>query len=106
MRRLYVTGSRGFVGRQLAAALACESAPTWQILEPDREVDLTDAAAMVETVARLRPDGVIHLAAQAFVPESFRDPEATINTNVLGTLHLLRALSAAKSDVSWRRARL
>jgi GDP-4-dehydro-6-deoxy-D-mannose reductase len=41
-----------------------------------------------------RPDYVVHLAAQSFVPRSFADPHETFEINFLGTLNLLEALKA------------
>src|SRR5690606_12143272 len=58
-------------------------------------LDLRDAAGMKAAVAALQPDCVLHLAAQSFVPASFRDPAETLAINVGGTLNLLQALSAA-----------
>jgi GDP-4-dehydro-6-deoxy-D-mannose reductase len=39
-----------------------------------------------------RPDAVIHLAGQTFIPEAFRDPGHTLDVNLKGTLNLLQAL--------------
>ena len=92
-RRLLVTGRHGFVGGILARML--EHAPyagLWQLVEISLDLDLRDPAAARALVERSEPDVVIHLAAQSAVPESFRDPEATFQVNLLGTLHLLQAL--------------
>jgi CDP-glucose 4,6-dehydratase len=40
-----------------------------------------------------KPDFVFHLAAQAIVSESYRNPVDTITTNVVGTTNILKALS-------------
>jgi GDP-4-dehydro-6-deoxy-D-mannose reductase len=42
------------------------------------------------------PDAVIHLAAQSFVADAFRDPEHTLQVNLMGTLHLLQTLQRAR----------
>jgi UDP-glucuronate 4-epimerase len=52
-------------------------------------LDLADAAAMLELFARERFVRVIHLAAQAGVRHSLKDPQAYINSNVSGTLSVL-----------------
>ena len=44
-----------------------------------------------EAVARADPQIVIHMAAQALVRESYRDPLGTYATNVMGTAALLQA---------------
>jgi CDP-glucose 4,6-dehydratase len=46
-------------------------------------------------VCEARPDIVLHLAAQALVRESYREPLATFATNVQGTAHLLDAVKRA-----------
>ena len=47
------------------------------------------------SVAQARPEIVIHMAAQALVRRSYRDPVETFCTNVMGTAHLLEALRGA-----------
>ena len=53
------------------------------------ECDLTDYNSVYTTIEESQPDWIFHLAAQSFVPTSWRAPQETINTNVLGTLNLL-----------------
>jgi CDP-glucose 4,6-dehydratase len=43
------------------------------------------------------PEFVIHMAAQPFVRQSFRDPRATYETNVMGTVNVLEAVRATPS---------
>jgi CDP-glucose 4,6-dehydratase len=57
-----------------------------------RTVDIRDAQALREVVAQAQPEIVLHLAAQALVRESYREPVATWASNVMGTVHLLDAL--------------
>ena len=45
--------------------------------------------------ARRRPEVVLHLAAQPLVRRSYQQPLETLQTNVLGTAHLLEAVRAA-----------
>jgi CDP-glucose 4,6-dehydratase len=51
-----------------------------------REIDSIEAA-----YAEVKPDFVIHFAAQSLVRKSYLDPVSTIDTNVSGTLNVLRA---------------
>jgi CDP-glucose 4,6-dehydratase len=53
--------------------------------------DIRDAERVGEAVTRADPQIVIHMAAQALVRESYRDPLATYATNVMGTAALLQA---------------
>ena len=57
-----------------------------------REVDLRDVDGVRLLVEEVRPDAVIHLAAQSFVPASFERPVETFDINFSGTLNLLLAL--------------
>ena len=95
-QRLLVTGRSGFVGETLARMLATTAhGQRWSLLDIPPTLDLRDRDAITRFIAEARPDAVLHLAAQSAVPESFRDPETTVQVNLIGTLHLLQALSAA-----------
>jgi GDP-4-dehydro-6-deoxy-D-mannose reductase len=93
-RRLLVTGGSGFVGGALARVLSGQKVRHWQRVDLPASVDLRDRDALTAQVAAARPDAVLHLAAQSAVPDSLRDPETTLQVNVIGTLHLLQALDA------------
>jgi CDP-glucose 4,6-dehydratase len=58
--------------------------------------DIRDAQRVGEVVARANPQIVIHMAAQALVRESYRDPLGTYGTNVMGTAALLQACRALR----------
>jgi CDP-glucose 4,6-dehydratase len=62
--------------------------------------DLADAAALRDLVAETQPDIVLHLAAQALVRRSYREPLPTFATNVMGTAHVLDALRDSKARVA------
>ena len=53
--------------------------------------DIRDADAVRDALTGADPQIVIHMAAQALVRESYRDPLATFATNVMGTGALLQA---------------
>jgi CDP-glucose 4,6-dehydratase len=55
-------------------------------------VDIRDRAAMRASIERVRPQIIFHLAAQALVRASYREPVETFATNVMGTLHILDAV--------------
>lgn len=94
-KRLLVTGLSGFVGQHLKTMLSTQYQDTVELVYPDRAwVDLNDAVGLHAWVAAARPDWVIHLAAQSFVPTAFKDPRATFAVNFEGTLNLLMALAA------------
>ncbi len=91
MKRLLVTGLTGFVGHHLQAMLAGIKASPWQLIAP-KPYDLLEASSLDAWLQEDCPDAVIHLAGQTFVPEAFRDPQHTLQVNLLGTLNLLQAL--------------
>jgi dTDP-glucose 4,6-dehydratase len=70
-----------------AVAEAADS-PRYQL----ERVDLCDAAAVADVVARHRPDAVMHLAAETHVDRSIDGPGAFVQTNVTGTYNLLAAV--------------
>jgi CDP-glucose 4,6-dehydratase len=109
-KRVLLTGHTGFKGAWLALwlqrlgaqvtglALAPATQPSLfelagvaQTLD-HHVVDIRDAAAVARVVQTARPEIVLHLAAQALVRESYREPVATWASNVMGTVHLLDAL--------------
>ncbi len=100
VRRVLITGATGFVGNYLVAHLA-EAYPdwlvtgtTWHAAPSDSRFvvcDLRDTPAVSSLIERTKPEMVIHLAGQSNVPASLHDPETTLATNILGTLHLLDA---------------
>ena len=54
--------------------------------------DIRDVAALIEIVRAAKPEIVFHLAAQPLVRAGYREPLATFETNVMGTVHVLEAL--------------
>lgn len=110
-----ITGHTGFKGAWLAlmllerghtvSGLALDPLPgsLFEIagvagsLERDHRTDIRDAGAVRSALAEIRPDVVMHLAAQPLVRESYRDPRGTFETNVMGTLNVIEAVSATPS---------
>jgi GDP-4-dehydro-6-deoxy-D-mannose reductase len=93
VKRLLVTGRHGFVGATLATMLTQDEAlGEWQLVDAVDGLDLRAPRDVAALVGGSPPDAVIHLAAQSFVPEAFRDPAATLQINLFGTLNLLQAL--------------
>jgi CDP-glucose 4,6-dehydratase len=118
-RRVLITGHTGFKGAWLSEWLLAAGADVSGIaLEPessdslfsllglsgrmraDIRCDIRDAEALKAAVARVNPDIVFHMAAQALVRRSYREPLLTWQTNVDGTLNLLEAVRALTHPVT------
>lgn len=110
-----VTGHTGFKGAWLVLMLKSqghqvsglaldplpgslfETAEINRDLLNDFRVDIRDREAVRNAVETAKPDVVIHLAAQPLVRESYVDPYGTFETNVMGTLHVIEAVSHTPS---------
>src|SRR5437763_14368311 len=59
------------------------------------EGDLADRKATADTLAKQRPDAVMHFAANALVGESMQNPSKYFRNNIANGLNLLDAIVAA-----------
>ena len=111
-KRVVLTGHTGFKGAWLALwlrrlgaevtgiALDADRPSLYRLVDLEttmasRILDLRDADGVAAAVRAARPHVVFHLAAQALVRASYREPLATFATNTMGTAHLLDALRGA-----------
>lgn len=54
--------------------------------------DIRDFTAISDAIRESRPDFIFHLAAQALVLDSYKDPLQTFTTNATGTLNVLESI--------------
>ncbi len=96
-RRVLVTGSRGFTGQHLRGELERRGyvviglSNELPVTSSELHADLADPRALAEAVREAAPHFVVHLAAISFVGHANADDFYA--TNVLGTRHLLHALT-------------
>lgn len=104
-----ITGHTGFKGSWLAVLLnrlghevsgisleavqggAFQSAEVERLMRKHVICDVRDKAGLTRAIVDVKPDAVIHMAAQPLVIDGYRDPAGTIDTNVFGTLNVLEA---------------
>ncbi|WP_431270111.1 CDP-glucose 4,6-dehydratase [Dankookia sp. P2] len=110
-KRVLVTGHTGFKGAWLALllwrlgarvtgiALPPEPGPNafdllriGPLLAADHHADIRDGEALAARLRTVRPEVVLHLAAQAFVGRGYAEPAMTFAANVDGTINLLEAM--------------
>jgi GDP-4-dehydro-6-deoxy-D-mannose reductase len=110
-RPALVTGAAGFAGGHLLQhllrfepAVSAWTNPSGQRPARDdarvawRAVDLLDRDAVFEAIAKGPPSTIYHCAGVADVGGSWANPERALRVNVLGTHHLLEAVSLAGLD--------
>lgn len=54
-------------------------------------IDINDYFEVNKVISEVKPDFIIHLAAQALVLESYNNPVNTFKTNVVGTMNVLES---------------
>ncbi|MGJ8696842.1 MAG: CDP-glucose 4,6-dehydratase [Verrucomicrobiaceae bacterium] len=118
-KKVLVTGHTGFKGSWICEwLLALGAEVTGYALDPQphetlydklrlgerisRDVrgDVADREALTALVAEVRPDVVLHLAAQPLVRLSYDIPVDTFATNVMGTVHVLDAVRQSGHECS------
>jgi GDP-4-dehydro-6-deoxy-D-mannose reductase len=113
--RVLITGITGFAGSHLAEYLMAEHPDLevygtfrWRSRRENiehfdarvklREADLRDYSSLHSLLAEVQPDAIFHLAAQSFVPSSWRAPAETLTTNITGQTYLFEAVRSLGLD--------
>ncbi len=114
-KAVFVTGQTGFKGAWLSLWLQDLGAKvTGYALDPPSHPslfelasvssgmtslhgDVRDLARLGEAIHSVQPEIVFHLAAQALVRPSYKDPVSTYATNIMGTVNLLESVRQTPS---------
>lgn len=109
-KRVLVTGHTGFKGSWLTIwlkKLGCDvtgisltpstSPSLYELVRASslcdsHLIDIRDISNLKKAIKQAEPQVVFHLAAQALVRQSYRDPLETISTNIMGTANVLNAI--------------
>lgn len=118
-KKVLITGHTGFKGTWMCAVLLTAGAEvTGYALEPPTDPsvfaltdmgkrvnsiigDIRDLAHLRRVFEEVRPEIVIHMAAQPIVRESYKDPVYTYEANVMGTVHVLECVRTCDSVKSF-----
>lgn len=107
--KVLITGIGGFVGSHLTELLLSKKGidvfgiERWKASTENiehikdqikfyGECDINDIVSMRDILKKIKPDYIIHLAAQSFVPTSWTAPAETLKTNIIGQVNLFEAL--------------
>lgn len=104
-----VTGAGGMVGSHMVEILHAQGdevlgsyyKPTTDIKEISSDINLVECdvryyQSVLNIIERFKPDRIFHLAAQSYPTVSWTHPQATIDTNVNGTINVYEAIKAVR----------
>lgn len=116
-KKVFLTGQTGFKGAWLLVILKELGAEVKSFaLKPEEKTlynllpekyhensvygDIRDEEHLEKEILDFQPDFIFHLAAQALVRKSYKEPKFTYETNVIGTLNLLLTLQKLQKKCS------
>ena len=111
MKKYLITGGAGFIGSSVVRTLIDRG--NCKVLNIDaltyagnlenlssvdsnenylfQRVNITDIDEVERVIKQFEPDFIMHLAAESHVDRSIDDPSVFIQTNIIGTAHVLEA---------------
>lgn len=117
-KKVLITGHTGFKGSWMCIFLNMLGAKVYgYALKPNKKSlfnkvgiknfikknvykDIRSFSDLKKIINTTKPEIIFHLASQAIVSESFKDPKKTFETNIMGTVNLLENLKNNRSTKS------
>ena len=113
-KKILITGHTGFKGSWLTSCLLAFGANVVGFSKNDEKLkhykkncfykkvkniyaDITNYNHLEKEIKNSNPQIIIHLAAQALVSDSYKNPYKTVETNVMGTLNVIEASKKLKN---------
>ncbi|MDD2206103.1 MAG: GDP-mannose 4,6-dehydratase [Aminobacterium sp.] len=104
--KVFITGIGGFIGSHLSEFLARKGCEVWgsyfrptnDMSVPTRyakglfNIDVRQRSHLEEALQQVRPHVIYHLAAQSYPMVSYKEPEFTVESNVMGTLNVFESM--------------
>ena len=115
-KKVLITGNTGFKGSWLSIWLDLLGANIYGLaLDPPTSpslfeeanlnniiknniIDIKDTEKVINTIKKIEPDYIFHLAAQPIVSLSYLKTVETWNTNVIGTINILESLRLLNNE--------
>ena len=107
MKKIFITGIDGFVGGHLINQFISQKyelfGTGFQFYDDMitninnnkvniKKIDILNKSALTKFINEVKPDGIIHLAAQSQIPLSWSNTDLTFDVNIKGTNNLLRSV--------------
>ena len=111
MKRVLITGGAGFIGANFVRkffklghdvyVIDRRESNFWRLEDIKNKikihcVDLKNYEKVESFILKIRPQIILHFAAYGTYPRIQKDIKLTINTNLLGTVNLVNAVSKIK----------
>ena len=109
-KKIIITGHTGFKGSWLALTLKYFGARVLGISKDiptspshflasgvskgikSKKINIKNKLKLKNTIKKFKPDFIFHLAAQSLVRTSYKNPEETWETNLIGTITVLDSI--------------
>ena len=114
-KKVFITGHTGFKGSWMCLMLNLFGAQIYGYsLKPEKKSlfnqshcskflkknifsNIKNKKKLSQSINKIRPEVLFHLAAQPLVLEGYKNPIETFDTNIIGTINVLNAMRSCKS---------